>query len=140
MYYGEDIDTKQTIVEGVARLPLEVQEFVLDRCCFASVGRNALAQVLPGRVGLHPVEQKASNMWIIILTEGFRPDEDNRGMVAHEIAHAWLGHDRLGEPPPDCEDQAANLAKQWGFTGKAADATHCALMSQRAKEQNLTDS
>jgi hypothetical protein len=67
-------------------------------------------------------------MWVILLDENI-PEEDRESAIAHEVAHARLGHDRLGEMPDDCETQAANLVKEWGFTGKGADAEYCERQS-----------
>jgi len=141
VYYGRCAHTEQLITETVQRLEAKVRDFVLDRCRFVSVGNTA--QALPGCVGIHPFEQQAHNMWIIILEEGLHPNDDRRradeahSIVAHEIAHAWLGHDRLGNVPPDCEGQAADQARQWGFTGKAADAEYCMSLTRSGRDQRL---
>ena len=124
-YYGEDPITERLIVEAISRLPERVAEFALDRCRFLSVGLVTLGMAMPGKVCSHPFERRTRNMWLILLAEGL-PDEDAHSIVAHEIAHAWLGHDRLSvELPTECERDAATLTYEWGFTGKGADPGYC---------------
>ena len=53
------------------------------------------------------------------------PAEDIESIVAHEIAHAWFKHERPGPLPPDCEIQAANQTRDWGFRGLGADPKGC---------------
>jgi hypothetical protein len=121
-YSGEDHGIHETLIRVIAALPREVQDFALDRCHFTSVGRSSWALTLPGRVGTHRFDGDSENMWVIVLSENLElSDED--GIVAHEIAHAWSGHDRLGEQPPDCEIVASNLTQQWGFSGIGANPT-----------------
>ena len=68
-------------------------------------------------------------MWLLLLDE--RSVDENEesevlGIIAHEIAHAWLKHDRMSpDLPDDCETKAANLAKEWGFEGRATDPEFC---------------
>lgn len=71
-----------------------------------------------------------TNRWIIVLTEEL-PTNDAHGIIAHEIAHAWLRHDRFADHPEDCETKAANLTREWGFTGKGADAVYCNASKSR---------
>jgi hypothetical protein len=98
-----------------------VGRFALDRCAFTSVGQTILGMALPGRIGVHVAERRSKNVWIIVSLDQ-EPGEELQTTVAHEIAHAWLGHDRCGDMPTDCEEQAARLAKSWGFGGEGADA------------------
>ncbi len=132
-YHGEDEIMRRVIAETITRLPEEAAAFALDRCYFASVGRTCYGMTLPGRVGRHGIEKRTHNMWFILLDERL-PAEDAHGLVAHEIAHALLKHDRLSsECPDDCETQAAKLTRQWDFSGKGADADYC---NGIAKEQS----
>jgi hypothetical protein len=59
--------------------------------------------------------EEVQGRWIVLLDER-TPEDDMLGVVAHEIAHAWLGHDRCTPDgcPKDCEVQTANLVAQWG--------------------------
>ena len=94
-YYGESPNTHRLIVETVVRLSEEVATFVYDRCCFVSVGDGAYGLILPGRVGVHPIEKRSRNMWIIVLEDNMSA-QDAQSIIAHEIACAWLEHNRLG--------------------------------------------
>jgi len=148
MYLGEDLDLRTIIIDTLQRLPRDVARFALEHCRFVSVGRATLGITLPGRVGtsshhrqtswrvipayLHRLlgisdrEETSEHIWIIVLDERMAFD-DVQSVIAHEIAHAWLGHDRLGNPPEDCEVQTARLVQQWGFTGIGADPEFHAL-------------
>ena len=131
-YYGESQELEALIVSVLNHLPAAVRDFALDRCRFSSVGSTTYGMVLPGRIGrqdtdytnVPPDESLEDDPWFILLLEDL-PAEDAPGIVAHEIAHAWLGHDRLGFNPDDSETVAANLTAAWGFTGLGADPGHC---------------
>ena len=123
-YYGENPLMQGLIAATIARLPRDVSVFALDRCRFVSVGVGASGITLPGRIGVHGVEHRSRNCWIIVLDDRVAHDQI-QSMIGHEIAHAWLGHDRLGETPEDCERQAALLTGKWGFVGDGADPEFC---------------
>lgn len=138
-YLSDDENTERLIVRTISRLPPEVAEFAVSDCRFISIGRTAYGVTFPGRVGAHglllaalkekrPLPEEAPTAprwkWVIVLSEHL-PDNAAEGIIAHEIAHAFLQHDRLGEAPADCEEQAASLVHDWGFAGIGADAAHC---------------
>jgi hypothetical protein len=124
-YYGDDDALMRVIVDALMMLPCEVRAFALEHCCFLSIGRANLGMVLPGRIATDPVRRRTRGRWFVLLAEDL-PEGDAHGIVAHEVAHAWLGHDRLSpECPQDCEEQTAGLTRDWGFSGKGADAAHC---------------
>ena len=118
LYWGADPDFSARIVSVMNRLPDQVTAFALERCGFVSVGRASLGITLPGKIGVH--NGRSRNVWIIVLDERMSP-EDVDGVIAHEIAHAWRGDDRLGMMRKDCEVKTAQLVKEWGFTGTGAD-------------------
>jgi hypothetical protein len=89
-YFGESRATEEAVVRAVARLPEDVREFACDQCRFISVG-HALGYYLPGRVGLDPATDTTEGIWLILLADGQDP-EDAESIVAHELAHLWLGH------------------------------------------------
>ncbi len=123
-YCCDDSTLAALIIQTAARLPRDVRAFVFDRCVFLSAGRMLYGMVLPGATA-------KPETWIILLSERMHGD-DLHSFIAHEIAHAWLGHDRLSpEVPVDHETQAANLAQQWGFIGRGADARHCNAYMRR---------
>ncbi len=118
----DDDQTQGVIVETITRLPRNVAEYAIEQCRFVSVGRANLGITLPGRLlQPNPQESKPEPRWLIVV-EDRMPAKWAHSVVAHEIAHAWLKHDR-GSPdlPVDCEVQAATLTGEWGFTGRGAD-------------------
>jgi len=122
-YYGEDLELQSRIIKVLARLPDKVITFVLDRCVFLSTGRVTSGMVLPGRLGVHHIEKRSRDCWLILLDENMA--EDN-SIIAHEIAHAWLRHDRISAYDTEAwEKDAANLTKSWGFEGRGSDIDYC---------------
>lgn len=111
-YLGGSPTMSAALVDAIRRLPREVALFAIERCAFLSVGA-AWGVTLPGRIGVDAKTRRSSNMWIIALDDNM-PASEMAGAIAHEIAHAWLKHDRLGDPPATCETDAAILAKSWG--------------------------
>jgi hypothetical protein len=123
-YHGSDRALELAIIETIQRLPQEVARFALDQCRFLSVGETSFGTTLPGRIA-SDWQGSTENMWLLLLAEGM-PGDDIHSVVAHEIGHAWLKHDRLSpNVPDDCEIQTANLVRDWGFTGKGANADYC---------------
>jgi len=123
MYHGEDAELQSRIVKVLAQLPDEVVAFVLGRCTFLSTGRVTSGMVLPGRLGLHPTEKRSRNFWLILLDENIATDDS---VIAHEIAHAWLRHDKLSADDQETwEKDAAILTKSWGFEGRGSDVDYC---------------
>jgi hypothetical protein len=111
-YAGEYPETLYRVAAVVSRLPAGVQRFVFTRCFFVSIsGVN-------GPVGLAaaPVRLPCDRPWVLVLRNSL-PPEDAPGVIAHEIAHAWLGPDvPLAEIPADSEVRADAQAEAWGFT------------------------
>jgi hypothetical protein len=108
------------IIRTLLKLPQDVRDFALERCRFVSVGKGAAGITLPGRIGSHAYDKRTRNMWLIVLDDN-EPAEQVEATIAHEIGHAWRHDDRLDMPPEDCEEQTAELARSWGFTGRGAD-------------------
>jgi hypothetical protein len=107
--FVEDPAREQRIVETVMRLPEDVREYVYEHCMFLwgdDFGRTWPGDLFAGK-------------WIIVLHPDL-PAEEVHGVIAHEIAHAYLQH-HVAEAPPTCEVEAAELTKSWGFSGKGAD-------------------
>lgn len=134
-YLGESDETHTWILETINRLPMDVAAFVADRCCFVSVGKNTLGLTLPGRIGVHFLEKRTRNCWIIVLEDDVSP-EHAHSLVAHEIAHAWRGDDRCGIHPEDCEIETAKLVKRWGFKGLGADVEFQVRQESQLKAVN----
>ena len=110
-YAGEYPETLYRIATVVSRLPDDVQTFVFTSCFFVSISG------LAGPVGLAaaPVRLPCDRPWVIALRNSL-PPEDALGIIAHEIAHAWLGPDvPVAQIPSDSEARANKQAAMWGF-------------------------
>lgn len=150
-FFGDGFGVRNVIAQTIARLPDEVAEWLLSHCRF-----------LPGSDGerTHMVcchsalKRKATptrdDYWDIMLPDNLQ--EDNIGFVANLCAHAYLGFytEALVFPSSTNADQAAqaaNLAKEWGFTGHWTDAARCSAPYlpgplaevQRHLEQSVND-
>lgn len=125
--FVDDMELERIIVHTVCQLPLDVQLFLYEWCRFAAVGNGIKGQVLP-----------PSERWLILLDAGIVADfsEDAAmGIVAHEIAHAVLGHNQLDPTiTAKVEIDAAALAQQWGFIGIGADEKHVRALYQHSLE------
>lgn len=123
VYYGDHPEVEQALVTAYMSLPPVVQEFVLSETRILSVGRQAFGQTFPSRI-VH------DRPWLVVLFEGVESDE-LPALIAHEIAHAWLGHDGWRGVSDaasfrQIETAAADQAKAWGFTGPGTDEAFCA--------------
>lgn len=140
---GGSDDVTRILIETVLRLPQKVGEYALDRCLFISVGvggEAAPGMCLPGSYLPQEGGRRLRNLWLIVLSEDV-PPEDAHGIVAHEIAHAWLRH----HPSIRLEDtievaikqeiDAVKLTRQWGFMGIGTDFDEnvpCRVLGQRS--------
>jgi len=100
-------DMRCTIVSAVRKLPRKIRGFVFQKVFFTSVEEK----------GGQCWHKQNACPWVIVL--GDKADES---VVAHEIAHAHLGHKakRGGmevEVSLRQETDACSLTKQWGFSG-----------------------
>jgi hypothetical protein len=164
LYWGYDPDIEQSIFQCVALLPKEVQEFAIDRCRFFSVGGSVNAAVLNGNILLPPllnlpegirwaieqgrIEELLSNPPMLILLSEHIVDkyerEDIVSIIAHEIAHAYLGHASRSHSlkadeahrAAEMEVEACELASSWGFSGRGTDAESRAAYFTDAFKQN----
>jgi hypothetical protein len=119
-YLGENLQMEADIIQTLIKLPREIRNFALERCRFVSVGRGIVGITLPGKIGSDSRTKRTRNMWIIVLDDNESPDEVET-TIAHEIAHAWRGDDRMGEMDEECEEKAAAVTRDWGFQGRGAD-------------------
>lgn len=111
-YYGFDQIVRTTIMETVRRLPAVVAKFAVEQCSFVSVGRTCWGMVIPKNA-----PEITANKWLVVL-DAAMPRRERHSIVAREIAHAWLGHDRLSPGfDPASEVQAHSLVTSWGFKG-----------------------
>ena len=111
-YYGDSPSTEIIIIRTLQALPSKIRKYALAKCVFLSIG-NALGTVWPSYI-----INRRERPWLILLKDGGITD----GEVAHEVAHAWLKHDRMDpETGPACEIEACRLARECGFDGLAAN-------------------
>jgi predicted SprT family Zn-dependent metalloprotease len=105
-----DDEVRAIIEETQARLPQAIQAVVDHECHFLVYrqGTHGLA--------LHR-DRLQDKPWLLVI-EASVDAADAHGVVAHEIAHAWLGHRYGGSA--DEESAAPELAATWGFTGSGA--------------------
>lgn len=88
-------------------------------------------------VGAECYYKRSNRPWLIIL--GGKADES---VVAHEIAHARLGHkcDSYGneiEIAEKQETEACSLAKRWGFAGRGTEVDPEIVEGLERKKQGL---
>jgi hypothetical protein len=89
------------LVNTLARLPDEVYQFTLENISFHA-GQSQTLEV-----------KKLSKPCMIILKR-----TDSESLIAHEIAHAYLGHTRVKNRIENIELEAERLRKKWGFKKK----------------------
>ncbi|MGD2217931.1 MAG: hypothetical protein PVJ64_14330 [Gemmatimonadales bacterium] len=115
IYVSDDI--KSRITETLMRLPERPREYALDNCFFLGVGYGMC--VGTSIVCMTGREVPPKKFLVVVRDE--IPDDDVHSVIAHEIAHAWLGHDMGPNVPQSGEVEAAKLVAEWGFTGIGAD-------------------
>jgi len=109
--FPESLET--VTIQAVHRLPDAVREFVYYHCRFASEDDAG--------VTIRCVPQ-AGRPWLVTLGQGGVEES----LIAHEIAHAWLGHEcdpQAGELRLTQRDEeaACDLTRQWGFAGTGTE-------------------
>lgn len=141
-YFGQDMVMRATLAQVLTRVPESVREFVLGKCVITS----SVEPRFGGIVWKAQVPKQALDspheFWLIVLSElawsagmdmvrrkGLKEvaksqNERWRHIIAHEIAHAYLGHDRMNpDLPEDTEAEADRLAARWGFANSDARTT-----------------
>jgi len=125
-YYGESNEIKADLARVLMCLPERVRDFVIERCAVLSIGYYAFGITWPARIAKGR-RVGLNRSWIIVVSEDLSSGEQ-QGIIAHEIAHAYLGHARMSpDLPEDCEAQACKLVAQWGFSGRGADIDYCTI-------------
>src|SRR5215831_12289763 len=85
-------DVREIICQAIIRLPEEVQDFVRSKVSFIDFS-------VEDHIGLTMARERLCE-WIVILDRMIlleSDDEQGQFTVAHEIAHAYLGH-KWGDP------------------------------------------
>jgi hypothetical protein len=135
----QDGRMQRQIATALTRLPEEVRDFVVREqrvriVCTPPSGiygqtfRSevfACPQLNRWKEGDPP--PKIEPRWVVLITQDAYdlPDNDVQTLVAHEVAHAWLGQVHIGGCTGELEDtpeeQAVRAkAREWGFTGYSA--------------------
>lgn len=105
-------ENERAVVETIQKLPDKVREWVCSNCSFVIAGGIAFGP-LDNKDWLK--ERRPWNIFIAVTAE----KESLPFTIAHEIAHAWLGHktfiNTISPEPPSREKEADEQAKKWGF-------------------------
>lgn len=116
-YAGTHYPTRLAVARTLARLPERDAQWALNCCVFASVGGEIAGYALSLRPWADPGRRRPTN--VIILSEpAMEESADALYVVAHEIAHARLGHPErtpFSTPEEGTEEAADALAAKWGF-------------------------
>ena len=124
-----EYEVKKTIVETISRLPGDVIDWALPRIFwFCPAECNGMAA--PIKCGKQAIEDfrddslQGESWWVIrmiyIAPQTFATSRDKQMWVmAHELAHHWLGHD---DPSEASEDEADKQARAWGFRDPDKDS------------------
>jgi hypothetical protein len=102
------------ITKTINRLPRDLWDKITDEVMFISVSN------VHGFYAYHPVSvfnSETDSHFIVLNIGAIKDQEEKMYVVAHEIAHYILGHhfDNFTKGQ-DIEQEADNLAEQWGFT------------------------
>jgi hypothetical protein len=89
------------LVNTLTRLPEEVYRFTLENVSFHA-GQSQTLEV-----------KELTKSCMIILKR-----TDSESLIAHEIAHAYLGHAKTKSRTKNIEIEAEELRKKWGFKKK----------------------
>jgi hypothetical protein len=134
-YYGMEEAMHVAIAQTIAHLPREVQDFACGNLRFVSIGPDWRGFTWPAQIFSGPAwsapeapvvditAPPTEKYWVIVLQASILDDaspEDTYSTIAHEIAHAWLGHEcRITgrQTNDDKERAAASQAQQWGLAG-----------------------
>jgi hypothetical protein len=107
-YVGTDDATRATIATTLAKLPADVATWAVEAIAFVSVGGEIMGHTLT------PTEW-GEIRHVVALDESAMRTRNGTYVVAHEIAHARLGHRAFTPPEEGTEAAADRLAAEWGF-------------------------
>jgi hypothetical protein len=124
VYWGDDPETEAALVRVLAKIPEDVCALALRRCWFISVGGATHAHFIPAEHA-----QAVVGRAVIVMADGQGRQLDS--VIAHEVAHAMLGHGPATVKGYDeQEEEARRLAAEWGFgpePGVPPSGSNCAL-------------
>jgi hypothetical protein len=108
---GAETDDQQAIVQTIAALPKKARELAVGLIFVSMTDVDGFVHrtYCPGH------DQPQEQTWIF-LNMGSLSFSKKKDTVAHEIAHAYLGHDDVGKVTSNKnEREADDLAEEWGF-------------------------
>ena len=113
---GDNHDLRALVAEVVARLPNDVQEWLLVETVHIFIGGyGQLGEHFEIRRPAQEIQEGLTVTRVIFLSEqlGHKPKDEVLWTIAHEIAHSRLDHFATG----DCKAEIAadRLAQAWGF-------------------------
>lgn len=126
--YSEDIrffgslEDRGRVQRVVLRLPIEVVEWVVENVVFISLSGIA---GLATRIPVAPSDDRQELLIVSIAGDSNETEERQEFRIAHELAHLRLNHPDYmgGELYERCEQEADNLANEWGFSGRSNRVT-----------------
>jgi hypothetical protein len=109
-------EMKALVCKTIARLPLDVQDFAIHNCTFIDFSGKENGSTWPAPLFTH-LDRRGRTMrnhWLIILNcTLIKNEKAAQFTIAHEIAHARLGHQiAVGFLR---EEEADALVESWGF-------------------------
>jgi len=84
-------------------LPKNVQDFVFTKCKFIVFNRDAAATTVWAN----------KKEYLIVIDSNIPYGENIVHYIAHEVAHAWLGHKEYSDKQR--EQEADNKVKEWAI-------------------------
>jgi Zn-dependent peptidase ImmA (M78 family) len=112
IYYDDDDSIRKSIAEAFIKLPEDVRDYILEECLIVSAGGDLYGTVWPSDIMKNSSGNNRS--WIIILSENM-PEDDKVSIIAHEMAHAYLKHDKLSETATAEVDRSLPVSYEVGF-------------------------
>jgi Zn-dependent peptidase ImmA (M78 family) len=100
--FNECSEIYQRILKVLQKIPENVYDFVIEAVYFS----DPITQVIRIKD-----MSKFKKQYIAIINK-----KASEFTIAHEIAHAWLGHKMFSEKSIEQEKQANEQARAWGFS------------------------
>jgi len=110
-------DMRALICRTIMHLPAAVADFAICNCSFISADRKTKGQTYAASIFTHFTNRGRTmrNHWVIVLDESLlKNEQDGQYTVAHQIAHAWLGH-RVMDGNFLTEEHADKMVKAMGL-------------------------
>lgn len=129
-------DLMRLVTQALMRIPDEVREFVYETCRFTAICNTTVYR---------NIKEYRNYSWHIFLSGDYIDDDDYQSIIARQIAHAYLGHNKKGgymspeiEEALKYEREACALVKKWGFVGSGAEVDEQLIKWVEEKKQRQT--